>query len=97
MIKNTCPNAGTPSPGPVDRSRLDAELAGAARAAIMPVTSVSTGTDITPNLGRIGHPRPPPAEPAWCGPRTGDTGSISHPVGQVGAFATARSMIGRAM
>src|SRR6516165_9263909 len=57
MIKNTCPNAGTPSPGrPAERARPDAGLAGAVMAAIMPAASASTRTNSTPNLGRIRHP-----------------------------------------
>src|SRR5215469_15298141 len=57
MIKNTCPNAGTPSPGrPAERARPDAGLAGAAMAAITPAASASTNTNIRPNLGRICQP-----------------------------------------
>src|SRR5215470_5049281 len=57
MIKNTCPNAGTPSPGlPAERACPDAGLAAAGTAAITPAASASTDTNITPNLGRIRHP-----------------------------------------
>src|SRR5215470_15295563 len=57
MIKNTCPNAGTPSPGlPAERACPDAGLARGGTAAITPAASASTDTNITPNLGRIRHP-----------------------------------------
>src|SRR5215467_10264462 len=63
MIKNTCPNSGTPSPGlPAEWTRPDAGLAvlagAAATVAIMPAASASTGTNIRPYLGRIGDPHP---------------------------------------
>src|SRR5215469_11404194 len=82
MIKNTCPNTGTPSPGrPAERARPDAGLAGAVMAAITPAASASTSTNSTPNLGRIRHPAFSASRARQCGPRTTDTGSISHGVG----------------
>src|SRR5262245_16798416 len=57
MIKKTCPNAGTPSPGlAAERTSPDAGLAGTAAAALRPTTSASTGTNTLQILDRTRHP-----------------------------------------
>src|SRR6266566_1870093 len=61
MIKNTCPNAGTPSAGlagEAETSPEDAGLAGAA-AAPRPAASAITGASKLPILVRAQHPRLP--------------------------------------
>jgi len=77
MIKNTCPNAGTPSAGLAGDAEMAAELAGAAAAALRQTARASTGRNPTPVLIRTeisafrGEARP--AVTAWP-----TRGIISH-------------------
>src|SRR5215469_6963009 len=52
MIKNTCPNAGTPSAGAASAAETGAERAVAAAGMLRPATSASTGRSRTVILVR---------------------------------------------
>ncbi len=56
MIKNTCPNAGTPSARLAGAAEMAAELAGAAIGMPRAATSASTGRNTNPILVRTATP-----------------------------------------